>query len=508
MKRLLIPVLITMIMTAIGFASDYSRDSLMEALRKVQTPEAANEIFTEYLQKTPDLDFANEIHRMWSSNDPEAAAKGLEAMRGDPQYAGRIVYFEGAAIGNLLERIDYCRKRISEKPENFEPYALMFDTYTDVLFMNQLDDGRSGTDEPSAETIAALDKGFSPDNEKMARVRDWKNQGQYVEMALKYMTYYGFYKGHYDDALKFAKEGETLNADWVDYSHMAVAAVRLKQLELAREYVSKYADVWIKRGAVTEDRRKDMMDSVLMYALVTGGAYDEAVAELTSREGALENPDSLYNLACLYSRKGDVEKAFETLNTAIDKGFNDTALFDTDTDLESLRADPRWNGLKARIKEAWDRGESERMKAAVAQKIEKEAPGWELKDPDGKVYRLSDYAGKKVVILDFWATWCGPCMMAMPKLHEWTGKNKTDAIEVFSINTWERQPENARKMFAEKKYSMTLLMNGDETGKAYGLQGIPYICVIDKTGKIRYEMKGFSPELEQNLTYWVQDLLK
>ena len=55
---------------------------------------------------------------------------------------------------------------------------------------------------------------------------------------------------------------------------------------------------------------------------------------------------------------------------------------------------------------------------------------------------------------------------------------------------------------------MRLLLNGDAAGTAYGVQGIPYMCVVDKEGKIRYESKGYSPALKMNLTYWVNDLLQ
>ena len=99
-------------------------------------------------------------------------------------------------------------------------------------------------------------------------------------------------------------------------------------------------------------------------------------------------------------------------------------------------------------------------------------------------------------------------MKAMPALDSWCKKHKPDDVEVFSINTWERNQDKAKKLFTDKKFAMHLLMDGDTAAKAYGVSGIPYICVIGKDGKIHYEVNGFSPDLEKNLTYWVQDLLK
>lgn len=119
------------------------------------------------------------------------------------------------------------------------------------------------------------------------------------------------------------------------------------------------------------------------------------------------------------------------------------------------------------------------------------APEWTLKDPSGKVHKLSEYRGQ-VVVMDFWATWCGPCRAAMPgvqKIHEkYGGKGAV----VFGINCWENA--DAAKFMKDEGYTYGLLLDGDEAASAYSVSGIPAIYVIGPDGRVVYGSVGFEGE--------------
>ncbi len=117
-------------------------------------------------------------------------------------------------------------------------------------------------------------------------------------------------------------------------------------------------------------------------------------------------------------------------------------------------------------------------------KDRKEAPDFALKDADGKLVRLSDYRGK-VVVLDFWATWCGPCKIEIPWFMEIERKNKDRGLEVLGV-AMDDEGWEAVKPFAQKLgINYRLIMGNDQVAQMYGgVDALPTTFLIDRTGKI------------------------
>lgn len=145
----------------------------------------------------------------------------------------------------------------------------------------------------------------------------------------------------------------------------------------------------------------------------------------------------------------------------------------------------------------------EKIRTDLAQKMIKEPSfDFSVKDVNGKTVSLSDYRGK-TVILDFWATWCGPCKGSFPHMQAAVNKFKDDTSVVFLfIHTWETDADpvkSAGDYLRSNKYTFNLLMDlkdpvtkTNKAAEGYKLKGIPAKFIIDKNGMIRFRSLGGS----------------
>lgn len=307
--------------------------------------------------------------------------------------------------------------------------------------------------------------------------------------------------GRADKAMSYAKAMTTKTWRGEGYSGIARALVQGEHLDQAAElykmaienaetlrnendpgarfaligypaYLSAYADVCYRLGRKAEaleaweklpaDRRTPVYAEALAEAgrpmeaflclldMVRGGNFDAGIVE-------------------------KLQKLYVTMNGS-DQGF--------DSYIEGLR--------KAR---------AEQKRREVAESMLSEpAPDFTLTDTYGKTVRLSDLRGK-VVVLDFWATWCGPCKRSFPAMQKAVDKYKNDPGVVFLfIHTWERNEnatESAVEYLKENNYSFRLLMDlkdpatkANTVVKSYGVTGIPAKFVIDPQGNIRFKVTG------------------
>ncbi|VAW76213.1 Thiol:disulfide oxidoreductase related to ResA [hydrothermal vent metagenome] len=117
------------------------------------------------------------------------------------------------------------------------------------------------------------------------------------------------------------------------------------------------------------------------------------------------------------------------------------------------------------------------------------APGFSLKGEDGKTYRLSDFRGK-LVIINFWATWCPPCRYEMPAMERAWKKLKGKGVMLLAINVGE--DENTLFEFMAK-YPMSFPVLMDRKGeviKQYKVTGLPTTYIIDQKGVVIHRAMG------------------
>ena len=125
---------------------------------------------------------------------------------------------------------------------------------------------------------------------------------------------------------------------------------------------------------------------------------------------------------------------------------------------------------------------------------------------DGKTYKLSDLKGK-VVLIDFWATWCPPCREELPIIEKLHREFKDKNLVVLGISNEER--ETIEDFLKNNPLTFPILLDEKrKVAKSYRVVAIPRLLLIDKTGKIRKDILGYNPKNEEILRELIEKLLK
>jgi thiol-disulfide isomerase/thioredoxin len=111
------------------------------------------------------------------------------------------------------------------------------------------------------------------------------------------------------------------------------------------------------------------------------------------------------------------------------------------------------------------------------------APAFTLKDLEGRAVNLADYRGK-VVLLDFWASWCVPCVASMPALQRLHDKYAARGFAVVGVAIDEKGAETVAPVVTKKKVKYPVVLGDEATWTAYGVKALPALFLVDREGQI------------------------
>jgi peroxiredoxin len=135
------------------------------------------------------------------------------------------------------------------------------------------------------------------------------------------------------------------------------------------------------------------------------------------------------------------------------------------------------------------------------------APDFTLKSVSGENLKLSEYRGE-VVLINFWASWCGPCRQEMPVLSELHDKYKALGFTVLGVNV-EEDSSKARKLLKKMSVSFPVLLDNESVvSKQYDVVAMPSTVLVDRNGNMRYLHKGYKPGLEDVYLQQVRELIR
>jgi peroxiredoxin len=135
------------------------------------------------------------------------------------------------------------------------------------------------------------------------------------------------------------------------------------------------------------------------------------------------------------------------------------------------------------------------------------APDFTLKTMDGPNLRLQEQRGR-VVMVNFWATWCGPCRQEMPQLNKLYEKYRGSGFVLLGVNV-DDDARNAASVASKIGVKFPVLLDTDKTvSKRYELATMPSTVIIDRDGKVRYVHRGYRDGFEDTYEKQIRELLK
>jgi len=135
------------------------------------------------------------------------------------------------------------------------------------------------------------------------------------------------------------------------------------------------------------------------------------------------------------------------------------------------------------------------------------APDFALRSATGENLRLSEYRGE-VVMINFWATWCGPCQQEMPLLEELHNRYQRVGFRLLGVNI---DDDSDRAMDMVQNLGVTFPVLFDETkvvSKLYQVEAMPVTVLLDRAGTVRYVHHGYKPGYEEHYLTEIRSLLR
>ena len=123
---------------------------------------------------------------------------------------------------------------------------------------------------------------------------------------------------------------------------------------------------------------------------------------------------------------------------------------------------------------------------------------------DGPEVTLTALKGR-VVVMEFWATWCTPCRFSLPSLEVIAKRYRDRGVSVLLINL-DEEPEKVRA-WAERRYTAPILLQGGTIADRYRVKSIPRLFIVDQIGRLMWEHQGYGGGLEHSLSLILDELL-
>ena len=290
----------------------------------------------------------------------------------------------------------------------------------------------------------------------------------------------------------------------------------LAQRGIAYDRALRYTSRAVALCPKTPDSRRLMSLALAALGEVQLRMGKPAEAAATLARAVADSPDSqtvLAQLGVAYEKAGKDDLALNAyLRSAASFAGNDTSAY---APLRALwkKQHGTLEGLAARLTSMQAAALNQVALEGHAVASKQRAPNWRLPDLDEKIHDLASYKGR-VVVMDFWGSWCGPCRLELPLIEAMYQRYKDNPAVAFVGINWERAQgaeehrSLAREFVKKNRLSFPIMYDHERNAVgSYQIQGFPTVFLVDREGMLRYVNLGFDPHVDQILEAQIQSLL-
>lgn len=483
MKRALCVIILISILSPALWAASFDEFRLRAAELKNDYA-AQNSLVQEYLYRAQSVDEHRELQNYWQSFDREACLAHYKRLaKANPANAE----YGYLAIRLLENNKEESYKLLEKHPRLYWGYRLVALAFTadmqDPAYAETLD---------YAKATGHLDRGITefPEDDYLLLAQAYRYRAENdLQKALNYIAK--------------LKDPNTIQSN---YYFIYDLCVQSKNAQVYGSIMDTLLNSSIAAREIDSEQAKQSR-LLFMLAFVKDSAGLIELERYASQNPALmKNGEALLYMADTNLEYDDSERAVEYLRQAVAMGALQYPEMKNYSKNTALKSSPAWESLLLQSKSAWEADAPRRAADLLQSRSTISAANWEMKDLNGFIHNFADLRGQ-VVILDFWAQWCGPCKLAMPPLSKWVQTEMPEGVKVYSVNVIENDYNKAKDYFRENEFAMEYLEGNSDIEAAYKVTAIPHIVVIDKQGNIAWEQVGFSYDLEEKLSIWAEHLL-